>query len=126
MALVHGSNNYVELCALKLMLCFAREKNCTHLQMFGDSIIVINWINKVQLCHSVFLNSVMAETQRLMEELDSFSCRHVYREQNTTTDQLSNLGLTLPLGKWKITKQINKFSHEYYHRPFIEGLEQNI
>ena len=105
---------------------FAREKNCTHLQMFGDSIIVINWINKVQFCHSVFLNSILVETQRLLEELDTFSCRHVYREQNVEVHQLSKLGLTLPHGQWKILEQNNENFHEYYHRPFIEGLEQII
>ena len=50
-----GTNNFAELLTLKLLLTFARERNCAHIQIFGDSMLVINWINKVQICHNVFL-----------------------------------------------------------------------
>ena len=46
MGLGTRSNNYVELMTLKLLLCFAIERNCKMLQVFGDSMVVINWINK--------------------------------------------------------------------------------
>ena len=38
-----GSNNYVELLALKLLL--ALEKYCRTIQIFGYSMLVVNWIN---------------------------------------------------------------------------------
>ena len=63
LGLVQGTNNFAELLTLKLLLTFARERNCTHTQIFGDSMLVINWINKVQICHNVFLNTVIADTQ---------------------------------------------------------------
>lgn len=96
MDLGRRSNNYAEICALKLLLYFFREKNCTQLHIFGDSMLIINQINKVQFCHNVLLNSILTETQRILEELDNFSCRHVYKEQNVEVDQVSKLGLTLP------------------------------
>ena len=92
-----GNNNYAELFTLKLLLYFAIENECTQLEIFGDSMIVINWINKVQSWHNVFLNIVLMGTQRCLEEFDSFSFQHVYRERNTIADQLSKLGLILPL-----------------------------
>ena len=41
-----GTNNYAELMTLKLLLCFANERNYRELQVYGDSMVVINWINK--------------------------------------------------------------------------------
>ena len=40
-----GSNNFAEICALKLLLTLAREKNIVKIQLFGDSQLVINWAN---------------------------------------------------------------------------------
>ena len=37
-----GSNNFAELMVLKLLLLFGVEKNCHTLQVFGDSMIVID------------------------------------------------------------------------------------
>ena len=41
----HGTNNYAELLGLKLLLKLALENNITNLQVFGDSQLVINWVN---------------------------------------------------------------------------------
>ena len=37
-----GTNNYVELCALKLLLLLARRNSLAKIQIFGDSQFVIN------------------------------------------------------------------------------------
>ena len=42
MVLGEGSNNYAELFSLKLLLIFASEKGCRSLNVFGDSMNVIN------------------------------------------------------------------------------------
>ena len=42
------TNNYAELLNLKLLLCYAIERNCKKLQVFGDSMVVINWLNETQ------------------------------------------------------------------------------
>jgi hypothetical protein len=42
------TNNYAKLLALKLLLIFAMEKGCKTLQVFGDSMLIINWANGVQ------------------------------------------------------------------------------
>ena len=38
-----GTNNYAELCALKLLLFLARRNHLAKIQIFGDSQLVINW-----------------------------------------------------------------------------------
>ena len=40
-----GTNNYAELCALKLLFTLARENHISKIQIFGDSQLVINWAN---------------------------------------------------------------------------------
>ena len=39
-----GSNNFVELMDLNLLLLFVVENNCHTFQVFGDSMIVIDWV----------------------------------------------------------------------------------
>ena len=39
-----GTNNFVELLTLKLLFLFYLEKGCLMLQVFGDSMIILNWI----------------------------------------------------------------------------------
>ena len=38
-----GTNNFAELCALKLLLLLARRNSMDKIQVFGDSQLVINW-----------------------------------------------------------------------------------
>ena len=44
-----GSNNSTELLRLKIILMFATEKGCSSLNVCGDSMNVINWINGIQI-----------------------------------------------------------------------------
>lgn len=40
-----GSNNYAELAALHLLLCWLLQRNISTIQIFGDSLTVIKWVN---------------------------------------------------------------------------------
>jgi ribonuclease HI len=56
-----GTNNFVELMALKLLLTFAGEKGILNLYIFGDSMVVITWLRKTQICHNINLTSILEE-----------------------------------------------------------------
>lgn len=45
-----GTNNLAELLALKAVLVYALDKGCDHLQVYGDSLLVVNWINARHQC----------------------------------------------------------------------------
>ena len=120
MELGSGSNNYAELMALKLLLCFAIERNSKKLQVFGDSLVVINWINKIQKCRNTSLDALFEEVSRLLANCESLSLKHVYREQNMEADILSKVGINLEWGTWKITEKKETEANEYYHRPFLD------
>ena len=95
MGLGRGANNFVELFALKLLLCFSLEKNCRNIQIIGDSMVVINQMNKIQKCRNINLRPLFEEVGRLMENFESITCRHVYSERNSKVDNLSKKGLML-------------------------------
>jgi ribonuclease HI len=106
MGLVQGSNNYAKLMALKLLLIFVGEKGIDSLQVFGDSMVVINWIRKSQVCHNIRLSPLLNEVLTISNSYRVLSFHHVYREQNEAADKLSKEGLQLALGTWKM-KQSN-------------------
>ena len=85
-------------------------------------MIVVNWINKVQYCHNIYLSALLAKFLRHLEDLDSLFFRHVYRERNIEADKLLEKGLSIPYGKWKISEFKDGTIFEYYHRPFINGV----
>ena len=119
MGLGAGTNNYAELMTLKLLLCFAIERNCRQLQFFGDSMVVINWMNKTQKCRIDSLDALYEETTQSLSFFETISFTHVYRERNKEADKLSKKGLTLHWGEWKILETKDSKAMEYLHRPYI-------
>jgi ribonuclease HI len=119
-----GSNNYAELMALKLLLTFAGEKGITHLQIFGDSMVVINWMRKTQLCHNINLSSILDEVFLIANIFTNLSFQHVYRERNVATDTLSKEGTLMALGQWHVIEYKDGQGFEHYHKPFIDQIGQ--
>ena len=122
MGLGGGTNNFAELMSLKLLLNFALEKGCNDLNILGDSMNVINWINQIQECRHLRLAHILQAIRLLLSRFNSFSCRHVYRENNKEADKASKEGLRMATGNWLIKETIDGRTQDYYHRPFIEIL----
>jgi ribonuclease HI len=123
MGLGRGTNNFVELMSLKLLLLFAREKEIHHLQILGDSMNVINWTNNQQNCHCILLSPILEEIYRLLDTFDTVVISHVYRDINMVVDSLSKEGLQLLQGQWHITEKKGEDSNAFYHRSFMEEQE---
>ena len=77
---------------------------------------------KTQLCRNLRLDNILSSISDILEGYDSFSCSHVYRENNREADEASKEGLLLTLHQWRICEQVDGVVHEFYHRPFIEGV----
>ena len=56
----------------------------------------------------VVLDSLLGEIKFIKTNFDSFTCHHVYREQNRTVDALSKEGLQMDEGQWLISKHLNE------------------
>jgi len=48
MGLGNGTNNFIEIMALKVLLLFSKEKKVHSMKIFGDSMLFINWERKSQ------------------------------------------------------------------------------
>jgi ribonuclease HI len=98
MGLGPRANNFAELMDLKLLLTFSREKTISNLQIFCDSMVVINWIKKSQKCHNIRLLPLLEEFFIILDTYTNFSICHVYREINREADKLSKEGSHLTHG----------------------------
>ena len=75
------------------------------IELCGDSLLVVNWLNAVRPCYSDFYTKPIAESQRLLHDWLSVGgrprkrhlnwCRHVPRELNTDADGLAIRGKAL-------------------------------
>eukprot|EP00253_Pinus_taeda_P004333 PITA_04333 len=97
-----GSNNYAELSALRLLLCWSLKRNISSIQIFGDSMNVVKWVNGNAMCHNQILKTILEDIVSLKSRFHNFSICHIFRENNTTADQLSKIGLQQALGSWSI------------------------
>jgi ribonuclease HI len=115
-----GTNNYAELMAFKAPAHFCWGKRILDLQIFGDSMVVINWMRKTQKCHNIILASLLEEVFLITDIFTNLSFKHVYRERNGEADSLSKEGTSMAHGQWHIIELLDGQSQEHYHRPFIE------
>ena len=84
-----GTNNYAEIMVLKLLSLFFVEKGCKTLQVFGESMLIINWEKGFQRCYISRLVPIFEEVMRLINLFDTISFTHLYREWNRLMYRLS-------------------------------------
>jgi ribonuclease HI len=87
------TNNEAEYCALILGLKMAIEQDITTLSVCGDSLLVINQVNKVYKVKNPILRDLYDEVDKLKSQFTYIDFNHVYRKDNKRADELSNLGL---------------------------------
>ena len=97
-----GSNNFAKLMALRLLLLFALEQGCLSLQVFGDSMLVIEWEKETVQCHVLILLPILEEVIRIKQQFDHIYFTHVYRERNRVADQLSQGSDVGAFGIWHL------------------------
>ena len=110
-----GLNNFAELLSLKILLLFAMEKGCRKLNVFGDSLNMINWIKGIQICRVLLLQNLFRSIGVILCSFASFSCQHIYRENKEKADQASKRGLLLDEGIWRIREHLDGVISEYFH-----------
>eukprot|EP00253_Pinus_taeda_P008825 PITA_08825 len=117
-----GTNNYAELAALRLLMCWALKRNLLSIQIFGDSMNVINWVNGNSMCHNQILKSILEDIVSLKSHFTCISFCHIYREHNTTADLLSKSGLQQDLGHWTIEESSQGQTSTTLVPPFVPPL----
>ena len=74
---------------------------------------MINWIKKIQHCRYLRLENILLSILAGINSYDSFSCKHVYKENNCQADNTSKAGLQLATSQWKIKELLNNTFYEY-------------
>lgn len=87
------TNNESEYSALILGLQIAIEKEIKTLSVCGDSLLVINQVNKIYKVKNPNLSVLYDEVVKLTKYFTYIDFNHVYRKDNKRADQLSNLAL---------------------------------
>jgi ribonuclease HI len=78
----HGRNTQDELISLWVLFNFAREKGIWHLQVVGDSKVVIDWFKRKTQLDILVMLPWQRKIQDLKESYDSIIIEHIYREFN--------------------------------------------
>lgn len=84
------TNNVAEYTALVEALEAAREEGASRLDVFSDSLLLVNQMNGVYRVKHPNLIPLYQKAIRVARGFSSFSVSHVRREQNREADQLAN------------------------------------
>ncbi len=85
-----ATNNVAEYRAMLLGISRAADLGATHVELIGDSELVVRQLNGEYKVKSGPLRELHAEVDKALRRLDGWSIRHVKREQNEDADLLVN------------------------------------
>jgi len=93
-----GTNTRAELLSLWALLTLARRLDCNELQVFGDSQVIVDWMNGKNVIKNAALNHWYQRTVCLRDTFAHITLEHFYREYNMATDSLSKDGINMEEG----------------------------
>jgi ribonuclease HI len=88
-----ATNNVAEYRALLLGIERAAELGASELELVGDSELVVRQVKGEYKVKDATLRELHGEVKRALRPFDSWSIRHVRREQNAEADRLVNQAL---------------------------------
>jgi ribonuclease HI len=88
-----ATNNVAEYRALLLGIERAAELGAGKLELVGDSELVVRQVKGEYKVKDATLRELHAEVKRALRVFESWSIRHVRREQNAEADRLVNRAL---------------------------------
>jgi len=94
-----GTNTKVELMGAWASLLIASLLNIHRLQVMGDSIVTIDWINKKGNLQAINIEGWKIRIRELLATFQGVNFHHIYRESNEEADILSKRSLYSPKGK---------------------------
>lgn len=88
-----ATNNVAEYKALLKGIELAAARGGTELELIGDSELVVRQVEGRYKVKNAGIKPLHAEVKRALRGFDSWSIRHVRREQNSDADRLVNEAL---------------------------------
>jgi len=84
------TNNHAEYTALSLIIGNAVKLGATELELFSDSLLLVNQFNGIYKIKNPHLAEMMAEIKKKARGLRAITLTHVRREKNKEADALVN------------------------------------
>jgi hypothetical protein len=97
----------------------AQEHGVTHIQIFGDSLLVIKWMRQESTLINFTLQPLFLDVWSLQSTFTHISYAHIYRDRNGTGDGLSKAGLELDRGVYKVLEDQQGQKTKYIHDPWL-------
>ena len=94
----HGTNTKAELLSLWAILLTSHMMGIPITQIYGDSLVIINWAKGSTALSPADLVHWCRETKKLFSSFQALSFTHIYREHNRLAERLSKDALLLPQG----------------------------
>jgi ribonuclease HI len=88
-----ATNNVAEYRALLLGIERAAELGASELELVGDSELIVRQVKGEYKVKDATLRGLHAEVKQALRPFESWSIRHVRREQNAEADRLVNVAL---------------------------------
>ena len=95
----HGTNTKAELLSLWAVLLTSHMMGIPLSQIYGDSLVIINWVKGSTALSPTDLVHWCRETKKLFTSFQALSITHIYREHNRLADRLSKDALFFRQGK---------------------------
>lgn len=88
-----ATNNVAEYKALLLGIERAAELGASELELIGDSELIVRQVKGEYKVKNAAMRELHTEVKKALRPFDSWSIRHVRREQNADADRLVNAAL---------------------------------
>jgi ribonuclease HI len=88
-----ATNNVAEYRALLLGIERAAELGASEVELVGDSELIVRQVKGEYKVKDATMRELHAEVKRALRAFESWSIRHVRREQNAEADRLVNAAL---------------------------------
>lgn len=86
----YATNNQAEYTGLLIGLQEAAKRGLKNILIEGDSMLVVNQINKSWKINNVLLKEINTKITELFINFDFIAIRHIYRNFNKYADNLTN------------------------------------
>lgn len=87
-----GTNSQVEVNTLWGVLFCVKWLSLESLDVFGDTKVVIEWVNERSTLNPPMLSNWMSRIRELIGQFILVTFTHIYKEMNKTTNTLSKKG----------------------------------
>ena len=112
-----STNTRAKILALWALLVVSKLLGIPLQTIYGDSLVIINWANRISSLDSPTLNHWCEDIRSLIQNFSPLALNHIYREHNQKADYLSKKALMMDprIGNYSEFMEGMIFDHGNFH-----------